>query len=156
MVKGKPWNLNEEHQLRELAQEGKTVNEISQVLEKSREAIRQKSFNLGIDLKGAKEKQQQRISAKKTCFCSTQLKIPPQLPNVEDTLNILAGALLESAQAGLSKDEITRLQVVANLAKIYKDAFADYIDYRGIEQRLEILEKKYNETDNDTKDNNNT
>ena len=155
MVKGKPWNFNEEHQLIQLAQEGKTADQISQVLEKTREAIRQKSFNLGLDLKGTKEKQQ-RISAKKPCFCSSQLKIPDELPNVEETLKILAGALLESAQAGLSKDEITRLQVVANLAKIYKDAFADYIDYRGIEQRLEILEKKYNETDNDTKDNNNT
>jgi hypothetical protein len=43
-------------------------------------------------LKGAKEKQQQRISAKKPCFCSTQLKIPAELPNVEKTLKIQAAA----------------------------------------------------------------
>jgi hypothetical protein len=76
LVKGKPWNFNEERQLRQLAQEGKTVDQISQVLEKTREAIHQKAFNLGIDLKGAKEKQQQRISAKETCCCSTQIKNP--------------------------------------------------------------------------------
>jgi hypothetical protein len=34
--------------------------------------------------------------------------------------------------------------VVANLSKPYKDDFSNYLDYRGIEERLEILERKYN------------
>jgi hypothetical protein len=145
-VKGKPWDFDEERQLRQLVEEGKTVDEISHVMVKTREAVRQKAFNLGLDLKCAKE-QQQRVSGKKTCFCSSQLRIPADLPNVEETLQILAAALLKSAEAGLSKDEVARLQVVANLAKTYKDAFADYLDYRGIEERLEILGRKYDELD---------
>lgn len=55
----------------------------------------------------------------------------------------MAAALLKSAEAGLSKDEVSRLQVVATLAKTYKDAFAEYLDYRGIEERLDALEAKY-------------
>jgi hypothetical protein len=97
-------------------------------MHKTREAIRQKLFNLGLNCKSAKEKQQQQISEKKPSFCSTQLKIPPQLPNIEETLQILAAAFLKSAEAGLNKDEVTRLQVVANLSKTYKDAFADYLN----------------------------
>jgi hypothetical protein len=55
----------------------------------------------------------------------------------------LGAALLKSAEAGLSKDEVQRLQVVATLAKTYKDAFAEYLDYRGIEARLDKLEANY-------------
>jgi Ni,Fe-hydrogenase I large subunit len=48
----------------------------------------------------------------------------------------LAAALRKGAEAGLDKDEVGRLQVVATLAKTYKEAFADYLDYRGLAERL--------------------
>ncbi|MCJ7768437.1 hypothetical protein MUP79_08605, partial [Candidatus Bathyarchaeota archaeon] len=124
MVKGKPWDISEERQLRHLVEEGMSVDEISRTMIKTREAIRQKMLDL--DLKCLKE-EQHRVSGKKTCFSSSQLPIPADLPNVEETLQILAAALLKSAEAGLSKDEVARLQVVANLAKTYKDAFAEYL-----------------------------
>lgn len=144
MTKGKPWDIDEERQLRHLVEQGKNVDEISRIMIKSREAIRQKMLDL--DLKCLKE-EKHRYSGKKTCFSSSQLSIPAELPNVEETLEILAAALLKSAEAGLSKDEVGRLQVVATLAKTYKDAFAEYLDYRGIEERLNVLEKKYDELD---------
>lgn len=145
-VKGKPWDIDEERQLRRLVEEGKTVDEISRIMVKTREAVRQKMFNLELECKCVKEKQQS-VSGKNSCFCSSQLAIPAKLPNVEETLEILAAALLKSAEAGLSKDEIRRLQVVGNLATSYKDAFADYLDYRGIEERLNMLEEKYEALD---------
>ena len=77
--------------------------------EKTPETIHQKAFNLGLDLKSAKEKQQQRISAKKTCFCSTQLKIPAELPNVEGTLKIHAATLLKSAHMVFSQETLTKI-----------------------------------------------
>jgi hypothetical protein len=55
----------------------------------------------------------------------------------------LAAALRKGAEAGLSKDEVGRLQVVATLAKTYKELFADYVDYRGIEAELVDLSEKY-------------
>src|SRR3990170_3638986 len=137
MTKGKPWDINEERKLRQLVEEGKTGD-----------AITQKMFDL--KLKCLKE-EKTGISGKKTIFSSSQLSIPADLPNVEETLQILAAALLKSAEAGLSKDEVARLQVVANLAKTYKDAFAEYLDYRGIEERLNVLEKKYDDLDREKK-----
>jgi hypothetical protein len=53
----------------------KTAEEISQDKVKTREATRQKAFDLGLDSKCSKE-QQQRVYGKKTCFCSSQLVIP--------------------------------------------------------------------------------
>ena len=136
MTRGKPWEINEERQLRQLVEEGKNVEEISRIMVKTQDAIKQKMFDLKL-----KEK---RVGVpRKTVFSSSKLELPADLPTVEETLQILAGALRKGAEAGLDKDEVQRLQVVATLAKTYKEAFADYLDYRGLEERLIELEGKY-------------
>lgn len=136
MTKGKPWDINEIRQLKELVEEGKTIEEISRIMVKTEEAIRQKMFDL-------KLKEEKHASRRKPCFSSSKLDLPDDLPTVEETLQILAAALRKGAESGLDKDEIQRLQVVATLAKTYKEIFADYLDYRGLEQRLVELEGKY-------------
>ena len=140
IAKGKPWDVNEVRQLRQFVDEGKTVDDICKMMVKTRDAVSQKMFDL--KLKILKE-EKIGVSGKNTVFSSSQLTISAKLPNIEETLEILAAALLKSAEAGLDKDEIQRLQVVATLAKTYKDAFADYLDYRGLEERLIELEGKY-------------
>ncbi len=49
----------------------------------------------------------------------------------------------KACEPGLSKVEISRLQVVSSLAKNYRDGVADYLNYRGLELRLVEMEKKY-------------
>ena len=140
MTKGKPWDIDEVRQLRQLVEEGKTIEDICKIMVKTHDAITQKLFDF--KLKTVKE-EKTAVSGKKTIFSSSKLVLPANMPNVEETLQILAAALLKSAEAGLSKDEVQRLQVVATLAKTYKDAFAEYLDYRGIEERLDKLEANY-------------
>jgi hypothetical protein len=140
VTKGKPWDIDEERQLRQLVEEGKTVESICKIMVKTHDAVAQKLFDL--KLKTVKE-EKTTVSGKKTIFSSSKLALPANMPNVEETLQILAAALLKSAEAGLTKDEVQRLQVVATLAKTYKDAFAEYLDYRGIEERLDRLEANY-------------
>jgi hypothetical protein len=136
MTKGKPWDISEIRQLKELVEEGKAIEEISRIMVKTEEAIRQKMFDL-------KLKEEKHSSRRKSCFSSSKLDLPDDLPTVEETLQILAAALRKGAEAGLDKDEVQRLQVVATLAKTYKEIFADYLDYRGLEERLVELEGKY-------------
>ncbi len=136
MTKGRPWDIDEERQLRQLVEDGKSVEEISRLMVKTQDAIKQKMFDLKL-----KEK---RVGAsRKAVFSSSKLELPEDLPTVEETLKILAAALRKGAEAGLDKDEVQRLQVVATLAKTYKEIFADYLDYRGLEERLVELEGKY-------------
>ena len=139
MTKGKPWDINEIRQLRELVEEGKGLNDISQIMVKTREAVRQKMLDLELKI----WKEEERVNFQKRVCCSSKLDLPSDLPTIEKTMQILAAALEKSTQAGLDKDEIKRLHVVANLAKIYKEIFADYLDYCGLEKRLAELEAKY-------------
>jgi hypothetical protein len=141
MTRGKPWDINEIRQLRQLLEEGKGIDEASQIMMKTKDAIRQKMMDL--DLKILKE-EERAVSQKKTRSSSSKLELPSDLPTVEETLKILAAALRKGAEAGLDKNEIGRLQVVTTLAKTYKELFADYLDYRGLEERLVELEGKYN------------
>jgi len=143
-VKGKPWGVDEERLLRRLVEEGKSVGEIAGALCKSEEAIRQKMFNLGLKCECVKEKQS-RVPEKSGCFCSSRLDPPSELPNVEESLKILASCMLRIVEPGLGKEEVRRLQVAADLATRYKDAYAECMHYREVEQRLNVLERKYEE-----------
>ncbi len=46
MTKGKPWDIEEIRQLRGLVDEGKSVEEISRIMVKTFDSIKQKMFDL--------------------------------------------------------------------------------------------------------------
>jgi hypothetical protein len=63
MTKGKPWEINEILQLEQLVEEGKGVEEISQIMVKMLDSIKQKMFDLKL-----KEK---RVDGGTTVFSSS-------------------------------------------------------------------------------------
>jgi hypothetical protein len=81
------------------------------------------------------------------------ITLPKELFSVEEALAMLAGALKRSCESGLEKVEVQRLQVVATLARNYKEILADYLDYRGVEQELLELRQKYAELSKKIKNN---
>ena len=56
---------------------------------------------------------------------------------------MLAGALQAACKPGLDKVEVQRLQVVATLARTYKDIVGDYVDYHGLEVELQKMRENY-------------
>lgn len=133
MPKGKPWTAEQEAKLKQLVESGEPLEVIAAKLDKSRGAIREKAKRLGLKVVVSKRRQK----------TTTSLHLPKELPSVEEALKILAGALNAASKPGLDRVEVQRLQVVATLARTYKDLLADYIGYRQIEQRLVELEAKY-------------
>jgi len=133
-MKGKPWTKEQEVKFKQLVEQGETLKAIAAKLGKTEGAIRAKAPKLGLEV--VKKKSPRK-------FFTTSLKLPKELPSVEEALKILAGALKVAAESGLDKVEIQRLQVVATLAKTYKDLLADYINYRQIEEDLLEMRKKY-------------
>jgi len=133
---GKYWKPEEERLLRELWESGlHDVELLAEKIDRSKDGVRQKLMRMGLLVVGQR--------TQKKCLTTSALELPKELPSVEEALKILAGALNAAAQPGLDKVEVQRLQVVATLARTYKDLLADYIGYRQIEKNLVELEAKY-------------
>ncbi|PVX27317.1 MAG: hypothetical protein CW716_02950 [Candidatus Bathyarchaeum sp.] len=134
-MKGKPWPKEDADKLVELVDAKKPLDVIvSQFQGRSEGAIKQKIRRLGLEVV---------VSTQRIGTTTSELKIPKDLPSVEEALKILAAALKRAAQEGLDKVEVQRLNVVATLARTYKELFADYVHYREIEAKLVELEVKY-------------
>ena len=129
MTKGVPWTVEEEASLKELAEAKTPLSMIAAKLGRQRGAVLVKCQRLGLV-----------INSEAT---SIAVPLPAELPSVEETLKKLAGALEAACAPGLTKVEVQRLQVVATLAKTYKEILSDYINYREIEAKLNDMEAKY-------------
>jgi hypothetical protein len=134
MTKGKPWEIDEIRQLRELVEEGLSVEEISRIMVKTLDSIKQKMFDLKL-----KEKR----AGGGTAVFSSSLELPTDLPSVEDSLRTLSAALKALETPGLDQSEVLRLRGVISGVKIYKEIFADFLNYCELEGRLADLEGKY-------------
>lgn len=136
-MKGKPWTVEEEKQLRRMVETGNSLSEISAALEKSSGAVRKKLERLGLQVVVVKKPAELRMT--------TSTVLPEALISAEEALRMLAGALNLACTPGLTKLEVQRLQVIAALAKAYSEKLTDFLDFRGLEQRLFELEAKYGE-----------
>ena len=85
------------------------------------------------------------ISPQKRKIITSNLKLPTELPSIEEELKVLSAALKALEQSGLEQSEVLRLRSIIQGVKIYKELFADYVDYRGIEAELVDLRRKYEE-----------
>ena len=141
MPRGKPWSLEEETKLKQLIALGQSLESIASQMGKTPNAIYQKCLKLGL------------VEEENSTATSSSITLPKELPSVEEALKILAGALKASSKASLDRVEVQRLQVVATLARTYKDLLADYIGYRQIETKLVELEAKYAELAKKAKNN---
>jgi len=138
MTKGKPWDIEEERQLRVLFEEGKNVDQIAKVMVKTRDAVLNKIYDLGLKREEENKAHGRRLSS--------SFQLPKELPSVEEALKKLAAALKELEQPGLDQSEVLRLRSIISGVKVYKEVFADYFDYCELEQRLMELERKYAES----------
>jgi len=138
MTKGKPWDIEEERQLRVLFEEGKNVDQIAKVMVKTRDAVLNKIYDLGLKREEENKAHGRRLSS--------SFQLPKELPSVEEALKKLAAALKELEQPGLAQSEVLRLRSIISGVKVYKEVFADYFDYCELEQRLMELERKYAES----------
>lgn len=128
-MRGKPWTTGEERELRTLIEDKTPMEAIAEKLGRNPTAIYVKCLRLGL--------------TDKPNTTPSSVPLPEDLPSVEEALQMLAAALKKASKPGIDKGELKRLQVVGTLAKTYKEIFADYLDYRGLEIRLVELEAKY-------------
>jgi len=137
-MKGKPWTLEEENRLRQLLKANRSARAIARIMGKSRECVSMKIARLGLEV----------VTEQKNCGVTTTsqlaaLKLPSELPSVEEQLKVLAAAL-ETLRAGqVEKLDVMRLRTIIQGVRVYQELLAEFVDYRGIEAKVAELEDKY-------------
>ena len=86
LPKGKPWSHAQVKQLQELRNNGKTVAEIAQLMDKSPDAVKQKLRRLGLKVVTLENREGSTST-------SEELILPEDLPSVEEALLKLAAAM---------------------------------------------------------------
>ena len=119
-MRGKPWSVDEERQLRRLLEEGKSLDEISKIMGKTRTAVKGKFFNLGLNSLIVATEPRKLVAATTATTTSpatpvpapmlapasastptsvtapvsgVDLKLPQRLSSVEEKLRVLDAAL---------------------------------------------------------------
>ena len=110
-MKGKPWTVELEKQLRELVELGKSAAKIAVVLEKSYASVSSKIKRLGLQV------DDDGLSGS---LLSSTLELPDELPSVETVLKKAAAALAGLETPGLSKVEVMRLRALIQSAAVYQ------------------------------------
>jgi len=131
-VKGKRWAREQEKKLQELIKAKLSLERIAKELGLSLEAVRMKVRRLGLEV----------VDQTNLQWSTTTCALPTELLTVEQVLLSLARAVRALEQPGLDKDEILRLRSLVQGCKIYQDKFAEYIDYRHVEEDLLDLRKE--------------
>jgi hypothetical protein len=169
LLRGKPWSIDEERLLRQLVEEGKGTDEISQAMGKTRVSVKAKLYNLGLFLKDATVNVQNRVVSASAAATSpgpiidptstpnidpasvanpnlveeveADLKIRP-LPSIEEKMRELDVASKALHHKGLSPTEIKRLGKIIDAARVYNQLFEKYAHYRDLENELVELRRQ--------------
>ncbi len=134
MTKGKPWTVEQEKQLEQMLRSNKSVRVIAKVLGKTRDCVRIKIARLGLDVV---------VQPKSERTTTTSLKLPAQLPSVEEALKTLSAALKALETPGLDQAETLRLRSIIQGVKTYKELFVEYVDIKGFEAEILELRRRF-------------
>jgi hypothetical protein len=164
-LRGKSWPIEEERQLRELVDKGLGIDEIAQIMGKTRLSIRGKMNNLRLTVVVAATPQGTAATTTRTTTPANILsEVPPTnpviaegtsqveavapqpksneaLPTIEEQLHVLNAAIVALRRPGINRVEVARYSKIIDGVKVYNDLFAKFVDYRGLEIKILELEK---------------
>ena len=127
-MKGQPWTVEEEKQLRDMLQEHRKLHEIAAFFGKSPESVKKKI---------------NRLNLKVVVLQNPKTTTSNVLPSVEKALQKLNDALVSLETPGLDHAETLRLRSIIQGRKLYIEKFADLLNYQELEARLFEVEGKY-------------
>ena len=109
-----------------MLKEGKQVSQIAAYFDKTEDSIKKKMKRLRLEVVVC---QIQR----------TTTSNDEDLPSVQDVLLKLSKALEDLETVGLDRSETLRLRSIIQGVKTYKELYADFVNYRALEQKVEEL-----------------
>ncbi len=136
LLKTKPWTPAEEDKLRQLLKTNHSARSIARIMGKNRECVGMKIARLGLDVVVTEQKD----SGVTTTSRLTTLKLPAELPSVEEQLKVLAAALEALRSPCIDKIDVLQMRAIIQGVRVYQELLAEYVDYRGIEAKIVDLE----------------
>jgi len=173
-LRGKPWSPEEERQLRNLEAQGLNANEIGLRMNKKPNSVYEKARRIGLTVGISRRRKKTASSLAGNCVSGFGAAVDKQpnaaaagleenpacqavgcsgfklsadggLPSVEAALKALVAAVDQLDVPGLKYDETQRLRTIINGVKTYKELFADFLNYKELENRMVELGAKYSE-----------
>lgn len=131
------WSMSEVQALKEMAEQGRSVGDISSALKRSPEAIRLKARRLGL-----------AVAEGGSVTLTTTTTLPAIKPaqdliSLEEAMKTMLGALEQLKSRGmLSKLEIQRYRMIVTMSKTYMHMLDRYQRWTELEQRLVDMEAR--------------
>ncbi len=164
-MRGKPWSIDEERLLRQLVEERRRIDAISQIMGKTRTSIKGKLNNLGLNLRVVATGLQNSVATTTTTSLApaaesvgvvvpasvtnsdlvedveADLKTRP-LPSIKEKLQELDDASRALHHKGLGPTEIKRLRTIIDAARVYNQLFEKYVRYCDVETEIVELRRE--------------
>jgi len=127
------WTHEQETKLKDMIDQGKSLEEIAQHFQRSPEAIRLKLKRSGLPIPLT-------LSPIKVTTVTTTPSLEPVKPaehliDYEGTMRLLLGAIKRLNQPNTSPEEVKKLRLLISSAKAYALLLARYVDLTGEELR---------------------
>jgi len=125
------WTREQETKLKDMVDQGKSLDEIAQHFRRSPEAIRLKLKRLGLAIPTP-------LSPIKVTTTTTTPSLEPVKPaehliDYEGTMRLLLGAIKRLNEPNTSPEEVKKLRLLISAAKAYALLLARYVDMTGEE-----------------------
>lgn len=131
------WTKLEEERLRELVEEGKSIEELSQVFKRSAEAVRLKLRGLGLAIPQSLKEVGSTSTPQEAL---APLKATEDLISAEEAMRMWLGCIKRLNEPGLTSFELKRIRLILSALKSYIIVYADYVErIKEIEERLSKL-----------------
>jgi len=132
------WTREQETKLKDMVDQGKSLDEIAQHFQRSPEAIRLKLKRLGLPIP-------MPLSPVKVTTTTTTPTLEPVKPaehliDYEGTMRLLLGAIKRLNEPNTSPEEVKKLRLLISAAKAYALLLARYVDMTGEELKDTKLE----------------
>jgi len=125
------WTREQETKLKDMVDQGKSLEELAEFFHRSPEAIRLKLKRLGLAIPIP-------LSSIKVTTVTTTPPLEPVKPaehliDYEGTMRLLLGAIKRLNQPNTSPEEVKKLRLLISAAKAYALLLARYVDLTGEE-----------------------
>ena len=130
------WTKPEEQLLKEMAEQGRSIEEICSQLHRSAEALRLKAKRMGIVI----SERQKEVSSTTTPL--EPIKPAENLISVEEAAKMALGCIQRLNEKGLTALEMKRIRLIISALKGYIILYSTYVERIGeVEERIKELNK---------------